>query len=137
MTYPSSPQPQYRPQPPQYGPMPPAPYGPTPMSPGMPILLQPAVPTSNVAVWALVTSIVGLVAGWCLLGIPCMAAVLLGHIGLSETRNNAKSGLGMAVAGLVMGYIGVLPAIMLFFWLVLGGTAAVFTPGITPTPIPS
>ncbi len=142
MTYPSSPQPQYRPQLPQHMPVPPDPYisdpyAPAPMPPVLPIALQPVVPSSNVAVWALVTGIVGLVSGWCLLGIPCIAAVLLGHIGVSETRNNAKSGRGMAVAGLIMGYVGVLPAVILFFWLVMGGTAAIFTPGTTPTPLPS
>ncbi len=103
----------------------------------MPMVVQPAVPSSSTAVWALVLGIVGLVAGWCLLGIPCIAAVLLGHVGVNDTRNNVKSGRGMAVAGLVMGYVGVLPAIILFFWMVLGGAAAVFAPSTIPTPTPS
>ncbi|AGL14711.1 hypothetical protein L083_1201 [Actinoplanes sp. N902-109] len=85
----------------------------------------------------MVTGIIGLLAGWCLLGLPCLAAVALGHIGLSETRNNARSGRGMAVAGLVMGYLGVLPAIILFFWLIMGGAAAVISHPFAPTPTPA
>ncbi|MFI5938102.1 DUF4190 domain-containing protein [Actinoplanes sp. NPDC051494] len=83
----------------------------------------------------MVMGIVGLLAGWCLLGLPCIAAVILGHIETAATANGARSGRGMAVAGLVMGYIGVLPAVIVFFWLVFGAGAAVVSP--TPTATPS
>lgn len=81
---------------------------------------QPIRPSSSVAVWALVLGIVGALVGWCLLGLPSIAAIILGHIGLVETRSGHVSGRGMAVAGLVLGYVAVLPAIVLFFWIALG-----------------
>ncbi|NMO52408.1 DUF4190 domain-containing protein [Actinoplanes sp. TBRC 11911] len=85
------------------------------------IMVTPVRPNSTVAVWALVLGIVGLVAGWCLLALPCVAAVILGHIGLADTRSGAKAGRGMAIAGLVTGYVGLVPEIILFFWLFMGG----------------
>lgn len=88
--------------------------------------------SSTLAVWALVTGCVGVLAGWCLLGLPCIAAVILGHLAVSETKDDRKSGRGMAVAGLVLGYVALIPAVILFFWMVagglLGGGAAVVTP---------
>ncbi|WP_130335515.1 DUF4190 domain-containing protein [Micromonospora kangleipakensis] len=57
-------------------------------------------------------------------------AVILGHIALRETRDGARSGHGMAVAGLVLGYVFVAPMIaftvMVFFGSVVGAA--------TPTP---
>jgi hypothetical protein len=124
------------PQPPvpaQAYPSSPVPYG---YLPPQPVVLQPAVPTSNLAVWSLVTGLVGFFAGWCLLGLPCLAAVALGHGALSDTKDNVKSGRGMAVAGLALGYVALLPAIILFFWLVLGGAAGAFLPGAAVTSAP-
>jgi hypothetical protein len=96
---------------PAYG----APYGqPT-------IMVTPVRPNSTVAVWALVLGIVGVLSGWCLFAVPCVAAVILGHVGLAETRSGEKAGRGMAIAGLVMGYVALAPAIILFFWLFMGG----------------
>lgn len=69
------------------------------------------------------------------IGLP---AVILGHAAAADTRNNAKSGRGMAVAGLALGYVSLAPAIILFFWFGLaliggaGGTA-VPDPSATPT----
>jgi Domain of unknown function (DUF4190) len=88
------------------------------------------------AVWALVTGLVGFFAGWCMLGIPCLAAVILGHAALSDTKNNAKSGRGMAAAGLALGYVALAPAIILFFWLILGSGLAAVAPATTPPPTP-
>lgn len=92
-----------------------------------------ARPSSTVAVWALITGVLGLLAGWCMFGLPCIAAVILGHVALAETRNDRKSGRGMAVAGLVLGYVALLPALILCVWVVAGGLlgaggAAVGTP---------
>ena len=82
---------------------------------------RPAVPSSTVAVWALVTGVVGVVFGWCLFGLPCVAAVVLGHVGLNQTRNDVRTGRGMAVAGLVLGYVALAPAVAVAVWLAAGG----------------
>ncbi|MFE9691931.1 DUF4190 domain-containing protein [Micromonospora sp. NPDC005806] len=79
---------------------------------------------------SLVRGILGVLGGCCLFGLPCILAVILGHLAMRETRDGTRSGHGMAVAGLVLGYIFVGPMIaftvMVFFGSVL--TAA------TPTP---
>jgi hypothetical protein len=60
-----------------------------------------ARPTSGLAVAALVLGIVWI---W---GIGSILAVIFGHVALSETRDGRKGGQGLAVAGLVLGWIGV------------------------------
>jgi hypothetical protein len=85
------------------------------------VVAMPGRRNSEVAVWALVMGLIGIVTGWCLLGLPCIAAVILGHVGLADTKSGEKSGRGQAVAGLVLGYIALAPAVILFFWAFLGG----------------
>jgi hypothetical protein len=113
------------------------PASPVPYGYGQPpIMVAAQPPSSGYAVWALVVGLVGIFAGWCLLGIPCLAAVILGHAALSDTKNGVKSGRGMAVAGLALGYISLAPAIILSFWLFLGAGAALL-PGVDATPTPT
>jgi hypothetical protein len=64
-----------------------------------------------------------------MLGVPCAVAIVLGHVGLTATRNGARGGRGMAIAGLVLGYVFVVPWAILFFTAFLG----VFT-GSTTSP---
>src|SRR3954447_11900067 len=78
--------------------------------PGTPLLVVNPAPTSGLAVAALVLGIVGILGGWCTLAIPCILAVIFGHAGLNDTKNGAKQGRGMAIAGLVLGYVGLAPA---------------------------
>ncbi|WP_328466014.1 DUF4190 domain-containing protein [Actinoplanes sp. NBC_00393] len=144
-----SPQPPY-PAPdsaPPTAPFPPQPYSPPysappvsgyPQSPAgypqkgypAPPMYQPMVvghmgpPTSGWAVASMVLGIVGLLLVFCAWGIPSLLAVIFGHIGLAETKRGEKSGQGMAVAGLVLGYILIGPAILI---AVLGGLSAVFS----------
>ena len=106
------------------------PYG----QPSAPPYGQPAValfvapPSSGAATASLVLGIIGIVLGWCVCGIPSLLAIIFGHVGLRQTRNNAMSGHGMAVAGLVMGYVLIVPTIIvtvLFLgWLGVFGAAA-------------
>lgn len=77
-----------------------------------PILVQ-QMPTSGTATASMVLGILGLVTGICTFGIPCLIAVILGHAGLSATKDGARSGRGMAVAGLTMGYVALAPALLL------------------------
>jgi hypothetical protein len=72
-------------------------------------------PTNSNAVVSLVLGIV-----W-VFGLASIAAVILGHVALRQIRERGEEGRGMAVAGLVLGYIGVFPWVMFLFWLVLGG----------------
>jgi hypothetical protein len=77
--------------------------------------------TEGLAVWSFVLSLIGL---WCcflvVLEIP---AVICGHLALSRIRRTPQlGGRGLAIAGLIIGYVG------LFGWVVylflLGGMAA-------------
>ncbi|MDW3846310.1 DUF4190 domain-containing protein [Micromonospora sp. BRA006-A] len=79
---------------------------------------------------SLVLGILGVLGGWCLFGLPCVLAVILGHLALRDTRDGTRSGHGMAVAGLVLGYVFVGPMI-LFTLMVFFGS---FLTAVTPTP---
>jgi hypothetical protein len=68
----------------------------------------------------MVTGIVSILGGFCLLGIPTIAAIILGHMGLKDTENEAKAGRGMAITGLILGYICVLPVAYFAFSMVVG-----------------
>jgi hypothetical protein len=39
--------------------------------------------------------------------------VILGHVGISDTKHNRRAGRGQAVAGLVLGYIVIVPGILI------------------------
>lgn len=79
--------------PPSYGgPQGPSgPYGPTGTGRG----------TNGLAVASLVSGIL-----W-LCGVGSIAAVVLGHIALSQIKRTGAAGRGLAIAGLVLGYLGV------------------------------
>jgi hypothetical protein len=68
----------------------------------------------------LVFGILGLLAGCCTFGVPSIIAVLLGHSALAETRNGRKAGHGMAIAGLILGYLLVVPMIFMSIWIFFG-----------------
>lgn len=112
---------------------PPAPLSPAPYS--HPYGQQPAYamppasrPTSGLAVAALVCGIAGLVLSPAILfiGVPLLisiAAAVLGHVALSQLKKQPElGGKGMAITGLVLGYIPVGISLLL---LVLGIIAAV------------
>lgn len=104
---------------------PPAGY---PVSPGYPyavpvvpmVSVVAVVPTSGWATASLVFAILGLVTGCCTFGIFSIAAVLCGHIALTETKTGYRSGHGLAMAGLIMGYLIVVPAVVLSIMAVFG-----------------
>lgn len=66
-------------------------------------------PTSGLAVASLICGIVGLVLCMFFPGIPNIAAVICGHMALSRIRNSPVpiEGRGMAIAGLITGYVGI------------------------------
>jgi hypothetical protein len=126
--------PQYRPQ--QYHPGPPVDGArlpqqfttplPTypPAVPGqlpafIPMAVPVAAPSSGISTAAMVLGIVGLVSSWFLLGLPSVLAVIFGHIGVAATKDGTRSGRGQAVAGLVLGYVVIVPAV--FVTLLIAG----------------
>lgn len=84
-----------------------------------------ARPTSTLAVVSLVFGILG----WTLLpAIGSIVAIITGHMARKEIRNSGRQidGDGMAVAGLVLGWIsvGLTIAAIIAFILFFGGIAA-------------
>ena len=65
------------------------------------------------SVAAMVIGIVSIVTS---LFIGSPVAIFLGIAGMRETRDGAKSGRGMAIAGLVLGIIGTLILLMVLAW---------------------
>jgi hypothetical protein len=94
--------PPYPPQGPGYPPPPgnyppPGGYG----APGYPYPGQTT--TSAAAVTSLICGIL-----FCIPGITSLVAVITGIVGLSSTKNPAVKGRGMAIAGLILGILGLL-----------------------------
>ncbi|MCS0498690.1 DUF4190 domain-containing protein [Protaetiibacter mangrovi] len=57
--------------------------------------------TNGVAIASLVCSLAGLLVG----ALACIAGVILGHIALSQIRARGEGGRGMALGGLITGYV--------------------------------
>ena len=115
--YGATPPPAYGQPAPGYGETAPA-YGQPAPAYGQP----PAAKTNTLAIVSLIASIAGIVILW---GIGSIAGVICGHISLSQIKKTGEQGRGMAIAGLIVGYagivlaiIGVIVAIALSAWLV-------------------
>ena len=91
------------------------------------MVAMPTVQTSGISVASMVLGIVGVVFGWCMFGVPSLLAVIFGHVGLNDTRTNQRAGRGMAVAGLILGYVALVPALWLTFlyWNIVGHAATI------------
>ena len=63
----------------------------------------PAQPTSGLAIGAMVCGIAELFT----LGFAAIPAVILGHLARAQIRRTGERGDGMAIAGLVLGYLGI------------------------------
>ncbi|MGW0804805.1 DUF4190 domain-containing protein [Nonomuraea sp. NPDC002799] len=79
----------------------------------------PPQPTSGAAVASLIFGLIGLFLSWCLFGIPSILAIVFGHVASRTTKRGLKPGHGMAVAGLILGYVVVVPVLIVSV-LVLG-----------------
>ena len=87
------------------------------------------VPNNGMGVASLVLGILGLVF-WLFFGwILSIIAVILGHVAKSQIdkSNGTQQGRGMAIAGLVMGWIGVAFLILLIVLGLLGAASFSFT----------
>ena len=76
----------------------------------------PAPPTNQLAVISLVLGIVGLVVVPVIASIP---AIITGHMARRQIRERGEGGDGMAVAGLVTGYLGAVGWTLLFLAIFL------------------
>lgn len=112
---PANPSPAYNPAPTYdaqsspYG----APYG----APGYPVRRG----TNGLAIASLITGIVSLMATWPF-GLVGIAPVIMGHIAVKQCKERGQEGKGLAIGGLVTGYIAIggFILIVLFFVLVFG-----------------
>jgi hypothetical protein len=123
---------QMYPPPPQYG----APYG-----YGQPVYQPAPVPTNGMAVASLIISIIAypLMFIWGIGIVFAIIGVILGHIAYNQQKRAAQP-TGMAIAGLVLGYIGIgLGVICGLSSILLFGAALniiKYLPTLTPTPMP-
>jgi hypothetical protein len=80
-----------------------------PMGPVMPYQggfyppMMPAQPTSGLAIGAMVCGIAEIFT----LGFSAIPAVILGHIARAQIKRTGERGDGMAIAGLVLGYLSI------------------------------
>jgi Domain of unknown function (DUF4190) len=115
------------PQPPGYppptgypGPAFPAPYQPYGTAPYDPYVDSHPQGTNGQAIGALVAGIVGLPLCFC--GIPSIIAIVLGILAMNETKRTGQDGHGMALAGVIIGVIGLVLSVLM--WI---------TSAVTPT----
>lgn len=101
------PQPPYYPPPPSYPP-PPPPYG---QVPSYPYGYYPPRPTNGFAIASLICAI----ASFFTLGLTSVLAVVFGHVARSQVRRRGENGAGLALAGLIIGYV-----VLALFLLVIG-----------------
>jgi len=84
----------------------------------------PARPTNTMAIVSLV---LGILSWFALPVLGAIGAVICGHIARGEIRRSPGvfEGDGMAVAGLILGYLHLVLCllVLMFFFLVLGGLA--------------
>jgi uncharacterized protein DUF4190 len=87
------------------------PGGAAPMSPG-----ATGTQTSGLAIASLVTGLFF----WCWV-IPGIVSIVLGHLALESIENSggAKRGRGMAIAGIVLGWVGIgIVGLLVLAWFV-------------------
>jgi Domain of unknown function (DUF4190) len=115
------------PQPPGYppatgypGPAFPPPYQPYGTSPYDPYRLDPIRQTNGQAIGALIAGIVGVPLCFC--GIPSIIAIVLGILAMNETKRTGQDGHGMALAGVIIGVIGLALAVLTWIASAAGHT---------------
>ena len=92
------------PAPPQQGAPPAAPaYGQQPY-----VQQSPTEKYNVLSIVSLVTSVLGI----------SLAGIICGHIGLSQIGRTGEKGRGLAIAGLVLGYLGIVAGIILMVVLI-------------------
>ncbi|WP_329424441.1 DUF4190 domain-containing protein [Streptosporangium sp. NBC_01495] len=72
---------------------------------------------NGMAIAALIMGIAGLF----ICGLTSIVGVVLGHISLGQIKRTGEEGRGMAIAGLVLSYFGILCWLAVLAWLVAVG----------------
>jgi len=85
------------------GDLPAGPAGPVMPYQGYYPQMAPTQPTSGLAIGAMVCGIAEVFT----LGFAAIPAVILGHLARAQIRRTGERGDGMAIAGLVLGYLGI------------------------------
>jgi hypothetical protein len=88
------------PEQPYYGPQPAYPPYQQPYPPYA--AYPPAPPTNGLAIAALVCGVGGFV-----IGLSFIPAIICGHIARRQIRQTGEQGAGLALAGLILGYVGI------------------------------
>lgn len=71
------------------------------------------VPASGLATASMIFGIIGALVGWCSLALPSMVAILLGHLAWPMTKSGERGGHGMTVTGLILGYLVLVPILII------------------------
>ncbi len=115
------------PMPPRYPQQPGTVYPPAGYAPPYGYAGYPAVPrTNSLAITSMVSSLVGVVFSWTwILGLGVIVGVITGHIALGQIRRTGESGRGMALAGVIIGWVSIAAgALIVILLLALWATAA-------------
>ncbi|QEO15194.1 DUF4190 domain-containing protein [Agromyces intestinalis] len=123
---PVPPVPPAAPEPPAYGA--PQPAAPAYQPPAAPAYGAPAAPAYGAPAYGAppaaktnVLAIVSLVSAFFI----SLVAIITGHIALNQIKKTGEQGRGLAIAGLVLGYIGlVVGLIVIVVWIILIAAAA-------------
>jgi Domain of unknown function (DUF4190) len=112
---------------PDYGPQQPYPYQqPYPAYP-------PAPPTNGLAIAALVCAVGGFV-----IGVSFIPAIICGHLARAQIRRTGEQGGGMALAGIIIGYVGIALFAVLLAVLIVIASKAGHTVGVSSrVPVPA
>ena len=70
---------------------------------------------------------------WFFTGIP---AIILGHMARRQIRATGEQGAGMALTGLILGYVGLVFAVLFAIAIVVFAIAAAHSNGFQPSPTP-
>ena len=115
-----------------YGPQPPYPAYQQPYPPYPPY--PPAPPTNGLTIAALVCGVGGF-----FIGLSFIPAIICGHLARRQIRQTGEQGAGLALAGILLGYVGValfavLVAVFAVVMVKIGHTAG--TPSGGPVSVP-
>ena len=94
--------------------------------PGTPGGYVQTTPTNNMAITSLVLSLVGVVGAFmCLIPIVLApAGAITGHVALSRIKSSGQSGRGLALAGVIVGWLGTAAAVAVVVLFIVFAVAA-------------
>ncbi|KAB2343987.1 DUF4190 domain-containing protein [Actinomadura rudentiformis] len=104
-------------QPPSYAQHPPTGMPPYPQGGFPPGQAAASGRTNALAIGSLVAGIVGIVCG-----VGSIVAIVLGHLALSKIKKTGEAGRGLAITGLILGYLAILAWIAYLILVVLVAT---------------